>query len=175
MDVEQQRWLNVRNTTIALCGDINRLRIDLCLGPSKSSILSVVSRDELLAHLDSVEYRLPELLGPKEKLDFNTGGKSLNGEKNRSVELPITSTLHDPPENSTESKQRKGKSKRKGGRTPIKDNPVKLNKYTNFYRGWQDAKEAPKEDRLTFEQYCLHNDVELNEGKRMREWGRTNL
>lgn len=54
---EQRRWLDVHNTARAMSGEINRLRVELnCHEPVKSSVLVAISREELLAHLDGIEY-----------------------------------------------------------------------------------------------------------------------
>ncbi len=59
---DQRRWLDVRNTAWSMTGEINRLRVELnCHEPVKSSVLATISREELLAHLDEVEYSPPKL------------------------------------------------------------------------------------------------------------------
>lgn len=59
---DQRRWLDVHRIAWAMSGETNQLRVELnCHKPIKSSILPTISREELLAHLDGVEYSPPKM------------------------------------------------------------------------------------------------------------------
>lgn len=53
---EQQQWLEVRSAAKALCGEIDRLRIDLRRGgPNRASVAEQLGPKILLDHLDGVD------------------------------------------------------------------------------------------------------------------------
>ena len=64
MTDQQRRWLDVQRTAWAMSREINRFRGELCRGDFTSSVLTIISRDELLGHLQEIEYSPPARVDP---------------------------------------------------------------------------------------------------------------
>lgn len=60
LDDEGRRWLDIYNAAHAMSAEIHQLRRELSHGPVKSSVLSIISREELLDHLAGVNYAPPK-------------------------------------------------------------------------------------------------------------------